>query len=89
MGGVVNQKTSSQLFQGGRMLRIYPFTEVLGRTWDRKGLLCFVAVVFIQDLLSRLNPLLVLGKIVSNLPNLSSQCLAWSLLWTECLGTIL
>ena len=44
MGGVVNQKTSSQLFQGGRMLRIDPFTEVLGRTWDRKGLLCFVAV---------------------------------------------
>ena len=52
-------------------------------------MLCIVAVVFIQDLLSGLNPLLMLGKTMSNLPNLSSQCLAWSLLWTECSGTIL
>ena len=41
-GGVVNQKIS--WFQGGRMLRIDPVTEVLGRTQDRKWLLCFVAV---------------------------------------------
>ena len=41
-GGVVNQKISR--FQGGRMLRIDPVTEVLGRTQDRKWLLCFVAV---------------------------------------------
>lgn len=52
-------------------------------------MLCIVAVVFIQGSSFPIKLSAHARKTMSNLPNLSSQCLAWSLLQTKCSGTIL